>query len=143
MKNADAQVAKTYFQFPLKAKLQRFEVIEGKEQRLSEWMGYLRGERNAAVATLEDEKMYFEAVFSEKNEGRTYAFWLTLQGEGGKPVESSNHELDRKHMEFWNECIKRDSRKVLNEEFYLTPKFLDEAIIRHQQAEKRSSVFRR
>jgi hypothetical protein len=130
-KEAGAQI-----KYPLRAKLQRFEVIEGKEQRFTEWMNFLRAERATAVETLEDEKTYFEAVFSEKNDGKTYAFWLTFKGEGGKPVESSKHELDRKHLEFWTECIKKDSRKVFDTEFYLTPGFFDQAIAQHQLKEK-------
>lgn len=128
--------AQTKFKYPLQAKLQRFEVIEGKEPRFKEWMDYLRRERDAAVETLEGEKMYFEAVFSDKTDGKTYAFWMTFKGEGGKPVESSNHELDKKHLEFWNECIKKGSRKIFDGEFYLTPKFFDAAIIQHQKLEK-------
>jgi hypothetical protein len=111
-------------------------VIEGKEQRFTEWMSFLRAERAAAVETLEGEKTYFEAVFSDKADGKTYAFWLTFKGEGGKPVESSRHELDRKHLEFWNECIRKDSRKVFEAEFYLTPGFFDQAVAQHQLKEK-------
>jgi uncharacterized protein DUF6176 len=133
---ADDKEAGPQIKYPLRAKLQRFEVIEGKERRFTEWMNFLRAERAAAVETLEDEKTYFEAVFSEKNDGRIYAFWLTFKGGGGKPVESSKHELDRKHLEFWNECIKKDSRKVLDTEFYLTPSFFDQAIAEHQTREK-------
>ena len=99
-------------------------------------MNFLRAQREAAVETLEDEKTYFEAVFSDKSDGKTYAFWLTFKGEGGKPVESSKHELDRKHLEFWNECIKKDSRKVFETEIYLTPGFFDQAIAQHQVKEK-------
>lgn len=138
MKTADAQESvKKNFKYPLQAKLQRFEVIEGKEQKFREWMDYLRRERVAAVATLEGEKMYFEAVFSEKVEGgRTYAYWLTFKGEGGKPVESSTSELDKKHLEYWNDCIKKGSRKIFDGEFYLTPEFLDKTIAQHQKTEK-------
>lgn len=147
MKSADAQTAatkvsddkkatQTTFKYPVKASLLRFEVIAGKERKFDEWMNYLRAERAAAVETLEGERMYFEAVFSDKTDGKTYAFWMTFKGEGGKPVESSNHELDKKHLEFWNECIKKGSRKVFDGEFYLTPKFLDEAIVEYQKIEK-------
>ncbi len=133
---ADRKDTGPQFKYPLKAKLQRFEVIEGKEQRFTEWMNFLRAERAAAVETLEDEKMYFESVFSDKTDGKTYAFWLTFKGEGGKPVESSKHELDKKHLEFWNECIKKGSRKVYETEFYLTPGFFDQAIAQRQLKEK-------
>jgi hypothetical protein len=134
--SAGKEGAEPQIKYPLKARLQRFEVIEGKHQRFQEWMSFLRDQREAAVETLEGEKTYFEAVFSEKTDGKIYAFWLTFKGEGGKPVEDSKHELDRKHLEFWNECIKKDSRKVFETEFYLTPGFFDQAIAQHQKHEK-------
>ena len=137
MKSADAQNAKTNFKHPLEAKLQRFEVVSSKEQKFKEWMDYLRRERVAAVATLDGERTYFEAVFSEKSaDGKTYAYWLTFKGAGGSAVENSTSELDKKHLEYWNECIVKGSRKILEGEFYLTPEFLDEVIAEHQQKEK-------
>lgn len=134
--NADAQTGKSVFKFPPVVKLQRFEVNAGKEAKFREWMDYLRENRGLAVETLEGEKMYFESVFSEQIDGKTYAYWLTFNGEGGKPVESSNHELDKKHLEYWNECIKKGSRRVIGNEFYLTPEFVDKAIAKHQRKEK-------
>jgi hypothetical protein len=113
-------------------KLQRFEVIAGKEERFEEWMSYLRKERAAVVLTLEREKMYFEAIFSEKVGETTYAYWMTFKGTGGKAVESSEHEVDRKHLEFFNECIKMGSRKVLSLENEFLPAFVEEAIARHR-----------
>ncbi len=127
-----AQPAPAKFKFPPQAQLQRFEVIAGKEDKFKEWMDYLRQHRTLAVATLADERMYFETVLTEKIEGVTYAYWLSFKGEGGKPVESSNHELDKVHLAYWNECIKKGSRQVLNTEFYLTPTFIDAAIARQQ-----------
>jgi hypothetical protein len=111
-------------------KLQRFEVIAGKEERFEEWMSFLRNERPAVILTLERERMYFEAIFSEKVGDTTYAYWMTFKGTGGKAVESSDHEVDRKHLEFFNECIKMGSRKVLSLENEFVPAFVEEAIAR-------------
>lgn len=134
--SAAAQSRKPVFKTPPIVKLQRFELNAGKEDKFREWMDYLRKNRGLAVETLEGEKMYFESVFSEQLDGNTYVYWLTFNGEGGKPVESSNHELDKKHLEFWNDCIKKGSRKVIGNEFYLTPEFIDKAITKHQRTEK-------
>ncbi len=135
-KKADGVELKTEFKFPLKTALYRFEVNAGKEQKFAEWMNYLTDHRPAAVETLGREKMYFESVFTEKTGGKIYVFWLEFKGEGGKPVESSTLELDKKHGEYWNECIKKGSRTVFETEFYLTPEFLDKAIKEHQKTEK-------
>jgi hypothetical protein len=130
-KHSEAQ-----FKYPLEVKLQRFEVNEEKQSRFNEWMNFLRDRRKAAVETLEDEKAYFEAVFSDESNGKKYAYWRTFKGAGGKQVESSKHELDKMHLEFWNECIKPNSRLVFTKEFYLTPDFLDQAISLHQAKDK-------
>jgi hypothetical protein len=111
-------------------KLQRFEVIAGKEERFEEWMSFLRQEHAAVVLTLEREKMYFEAIFSEKVGDTTYAYWLTFKGTGGSSVESSEHEVDRKHLEFFDECIRMGSRRVLSLENHFVPARVDEAIAR-------------
>ena len=28
-----------------------------------------------------------------------------MQGEGGQDVETSSHWIDKKHLEYWDECI--------------------------------------
>lgn len=121
------------FRFPVAVALQRFEIVPGKEVRFVEWMTYLRTERAAAVATLDGERMYFEAVFSDTSAGRSYAYWLTFQGDGGTPVESSNAELDRRHLAYWNECIVKGSRRRMGYEFHLTPAFVDSVIVTQQR----------
>jgi hypothetical protein len=115
-------------------KLQRFEVIRGKEKRFEEWMSFLRRERAAVVVTLERERMYFEAVFSEKVGDTTYAYWLTFKGAGGQAVESSTHEVDRRHLEYFKECIKMGSRQVLALEAEFVADLVEQAIARHETA---------
>jgi hypothetical protein len=114
-------------------KLQRFEVIRGKEDRFHEWMGFLRSQRAAVLVTLEGEQMYFEAIFSERVRDTTYAYWLTFKGTGGTAVENSTHEVDRKHLEYFRECIKMGSRQVLDLEVEFTASTLDQAITRSER----------
>jgi hypothetical protein len=51
---------------------------------------------NDVLLTLKDEKMYVEVIFREKNDDNEYLFWLSVQGNGGKIVEESKHEVDKK-----------------------------------------------
>lgn len=30
---------------------------------------------------------------------------VLVQGEGGKSVEESQHEVDKKHLQYWYDCI--------------------------------------
>lgn len=87
----------------LNTELTRLKIKEGKEERVEEWMNMLRENLPAALATLEGEKMYVEAIFSDFEEG--YMYWFSVQGDGGIDVHDSEHEIDKKHIEFAHECI--------------------------------------
>ena len=49
----------------MKVELTRFKVKAGKSQRVEEWMKLLNNNMPAVLLTLEDEKMYVEAIFRE------------------------------------------------------------------------------
>ncbi|MDW0118795.1 DUF6176 family protein [Sporosarcina thermotolerans] len=85
--------------------LTRFRVKSGKSERVDEWLTFLRENMKAVLVTLEGERMYVETIFRENLNGEEFLYWYSVQGEGGQEVEQSDHWLDKKHMEFWNECI--------------------------------------
>lgn len=89
----------------LTAELSRFKVKEGKTEAVEQWMDFLNKHMDKVLLTLEDEKMFVETIFKEEAEGITYLYWYSIQGEAGVELENSDHEVDKKHMEFWNECI--------------------------------------
>lgn len=49
------------------------------------------------MVTLGSERTYFEARFTAPDEPRRLD-WLEVKGAGGKPVETPDHELDRRHI---------------------------------------------
>lgn len=49
--------------------------------------------------------MYVETIFREILNGEEYLYWYSVQEEGGQAVEDSTHWIDKKHLEYWNECI--------------------------------------
>ena len=49
--------------------------------------------------------MYVETIFREELNGEEYLYWYSVQGEQGENVETSNHEIDKKHLEYWKQCI--------------------------------------
>ncbi|TWT08517.1 hypothetical protein FQV26_00735 [Planococcus sp. CPCC 101016] len=87
------------------AELSKFKVKEGKAEVVDQWMAFLNEHMDSVLLTLEDEKMFVETIFKEEIEGAAYLYWYSVQGEGGSELENSDHEVDKKHMEFWNECI--------------------------------------
>lgn len=85
--------------------LERFRVLPGKEAVVKEWMGFLNEYLPDVLLTLEQEKMYVEAIFQEEEQGVTYLYWFSVQGENPLVVEESSFEVDKKHIAYWQECI--------------------------------------
>ncbi|MPW15299.1 DUF6176 family protein [Lactobacillus helveticus] len=96
-----------------KVELTRFRIKKGKEAKAQEWMDFLNEHHVDTVATLAGEKMYVESVFKEENpDGYTYFYWYSVQGEGGNAVEESESYIDKKHIEYWDECIDPEYKPV-------------------------------
>ncbi|GEN83138.1 hypothetical protein SLU01_14500 [Sporosarcina luteola] len=92
--------------------LTRFRVKKGKSERVDEWLTFLKDHMKDVLVTLEGEKMYVETIFREDLNGDEYLYWYSVQGEGGQEVEQSEHWIDKKHLEFWDECIDETFRPV-------------------------------
>ncbi|WP_180536260.1 DUF6176 family protein [Micrococcus luteus] len=102
--------------------LTRFRVRAGAERRAAEWMEFLRSNPRAFRETLEPEQMYVETILSEVTDGVTYLYRYSVQGEDRRPVEESEHWLDRRHAEFWDECIDPDfTPQELTPQVHMTP----------------------
>jgi hypothetical protein len=89
----------------MKVECERFKVKEGKSAVVDKWMAFLNENMEDVLLTLENEKMYIETIFREKNDKGEFLYWYSVQGENGVSVEESNHWIDKKHIEYWNECI--------------------------------------
>lgn len=90
----------------------RFRVKKGKSKRVDEWMNMLNDRMPEVLLTLEDEKMYVETILRETVDGDEFLYWYSVQGENGAGVEDSEHDLDKKHLEFWDECIDETYKPV-------------------------------
>ncbi|KGP73417.1 DUF6176 family protein [Pontibacillus yanchengensis] len=89
----------------MKVELTRFKVKEGKSHKVDEWMKLLHDRMGEVLLTLGDEKMHVETIFRECLNGEEFLYWYSVQGEGGSDVEDSEHDIDRLHIEYWEECI--------------------------------------
>ncbi|WP_353947948.1 DUF6176 family protein [Sporolactobacillus sp. Y61] len=92
----------------MKVELTKFKVKQGKSKCVDEWMEFLNQYMKDVLLTLEDEKMYVESIFRERMDGQEFLYWFSVQGEGGQEVENSQHWVDQKHLEYWDECIDPD-----------------------------------
>ncbi|HGO5510865.1 TPA: DUF6176 family protein [Streptococcus suis subsp. hashimotonensis] len=107
----------------LNVELSRFRVKEGKSAVVDQWMNFLNDHMEDTLLTLEGEKMYVETIFREVLDGREYLYWYSVQAEGGIEVEDSESYIDKKHMEFWEECIDPSYGMVdLNPQVIMIPK---------------------
>lgn len=85
--------------------LTRFKVKKGKSKKVDEWLKFLNDNMKDVLVTLENEKMYVETIFRETINGEEYLYWYSVQGKGGQTVEQSDHWIDKKHLQYWHECI--------------------------------------
>ncbi|KGP92315.1 hypothetical protein N780_01910 [Pontibacillus chungwhensis BH030062] len=85
--------------------LTRFRVKEGKSERVDEWLKFLNDNMKDVLVTLEGEKMYVETIFREHLNGEEFLYWYSVQGKDGQEVDQSEHWIDQRHLEFWDECI--------------------------------------
>jgi hypothetical protein len=91
----------------MKVELSRFRVKKDKSARVDEWLKTLNENLDEVLQTLEREQMKFEVIFREVIGGEEYLYWFSVQDESGDSVETSSFEIDRKHLEFHDECIDR------------------------------------
>jgi hypothetical protein len=94
----------------MNVELNRYRVRPGKSAQVDEWMRVLNDRKAECLATLDRERMFVEVIFRERAGGDDFLYWFTLQGEDGSPVETSPHDIDRTHLDFWAECIDSDYR---------------------------------
>lgn len=89
----------------MNVELTRFRVKEDKSEQVDEWLNFLNNNMKDVLITLEGEKMYVETIFREHLNGDEYLYWYSVQGQGGQEVQESDHWIDKKHLEYWKECI--------------------------------------
>ena len=106
----------------MNVELTRFRVKQGMSYKVDEWLTFLNEHLEDVLVTLEGEKMYVETIFREMLNGEEYLYWYSVQGEGGQDVETSSHWIDKKHLEYWDECIDEDFGSVdLSTEVVMIP----------------------
>jgi len=96
----------------MNVELTRFKVKKGKSERVDEWLSFLNDNKKEVLVTLEGEKMFVETIFRETLNGEEYLYWYSVQDEDGQEVEQSEHWIDKKHIEFWSECIDETFKPV-------------------------------
>lgn len=94
----------------MKVETTRFKIKKGKAHRIDEWMEILNKRKDECIQTLHREKMFVEAIFRESINGEDFLTWFSIQGKNGSDVKTSEHEIDKIHLEFWNECIDSNYR---------------------------------
>lgn len=113
----------------MNTELTRYKVKEGKSEKVDEWLAFLNDHMEDVLVTLEGEKMYVETIFRETLEGTDYLYWYSIRGENGQDVEESEHWLDKKHLEYWDECIDPAFIPVdISPEVIMIPEHIKEAM---------------
>ncbi|MBR5969044.1 MAG: hypothetical protein IK016_01715 [Lachnospiraceae bacterium] len=90
--------------------LSRFRVKEGRSKTVDEWMAFLNENMSDVLLTLDGERMHVETIFREKSGDAEYLYWYSIQSEGGQTVAQSESWIDKRHLEFWDQCIDNSSQ---------------------------------
>ncbi|MDT2864235.1 DUF6176 family protein [Vagococcus carniphilus] len=114
----------------MNVELTRFKVKEGKSKIVDEWLLFLNENMKETLITLEKEKMYIETIFREVLNGDEYLYWYSVQGEDAQEVEESEHWIDKKHLEYWEECIDKNFKPIdLSTEVVMIPEKVKKSMI--------------
>lgn len=110
--------------------LTRFRVKKGKSERVDEWLNFLNENMKDVLVTLEGEKMFVETIFREHLNDEEYLYWYSVQGVGGIEVDDSEHWIDKKHLEYWEECIDKTFKPVdLKMEVSMIPEKIKKSMV--------------
>ncbi|WP_440898092.1 DUF6176 family protein [Amphibacillus sp. Q70] len=96
----------------MQVELTRFRVKKGKTARVDEWLKFLNDNMQETLLTLEQEKMFVETIFREEIQGQEFLYWYSVQNPDGINVEDSDSWIDKKHLEYWKECIDPNYKPV-------------------------------
>lgn len=121
---------------PVEVTLHRFDRNRGSEGKFAEWISFLHSRHGEAVATLARERTYFEAMFTAPDDPN-HLYWITVQGAGGASVESSNLDLDRRHIAYMDAVLAKGSHERMVTQNVLAPDFIVDAVRREQRAEEK------
>jgi Family of unknown function (DUF6176) len=121
--------------YPLRMQLYRYELNPGKADRFDEWMRFLESQNPAVLQSLERERMYVEGIFRDRERDKEVVYWLTVAAEGGGTSSDSPLEIDKAHMAFLREVIKKGGRTDLTTESFLVAPSVRDAIAAQQERE--------
>ena len=105
----------------MRIELSRFRVKEGKSRTVDEWMKFLNDNMSDVLLTLDGERMHVETIFREEKDGVEYLYWYSVQSVGGQSVMESESFIDKKHLEYWDECIDNSSQADMTMEVSMIP----------------------
>ena len=119
---------------PLQVRLHRMEIRDGKLDLYADWQRFLHAHHDEAVATLAREHMYVEAMFRDVGRDPQTLYWLEVRDDAGARVDDSTAEIDREHLRYMREVLRKDSHTLLETENTLVAPFVQAAIVSNQAA---------
>lgn len=110
----------------MQAECSRYRIKPQAHELAREWLAFLKQHQEEVLLTLNDEKMWVEAIFTQVVENQLYFIWFTLQDENGQEVHESSHWVDQVHCEYWSKCIDKEyeAEELTAECLFLNPAFL-------------------
>lgn len=117
---------------PIKVILHRVKIKDGALPIYARWQDFLHAQHPAAVATLDREHTYVEAMFRDVEHDPNTLFWLEVKDEAGASVDDSNLAVDREHKHYMRQVLRSNTWSVLRTENVLVAPFIETSVARHQ-----------
>ncbi|WP_026866562.1 MULTISPECIES: DUF6176 family protein [Jeotgalicoccus] len=112
----------------MKVELTKYRVKEGKSELVDEWIDYMHNDMDDVLMNLEGEKMFVETIFREAFNDVEYLYWYSVQEEASD-IQISESDLDKKHIEYWEQCIDKTFRpEDMKAEIVMIPERIREAM---------------
>ena len=125
-------VARSLPPVPLKVRLYRYELNPDHLENFDKWVAFESANHAATVATLEGEKMYFEAVMRDSAHEPAVIYWIAIDGPRDPKVTPPTYPIDARYRELEANVLKPGSRREIDPEYVLVPDFITQAISRHE-----------
>lgn len=99
-----------------------------------DWLAFLHARHADAVATLDREHMFVEAMFRQPDDPRTL-YWLEVRDTQGAKVETSTADIDAKHQAYMKQVLLPGSWSHADAENLLVAPFVERAIAGHAKVQ--------
>lgn len=94
----------------MNVELTKVRIKDGKSDRVDDWFEYINETREDVALTFAGDRVFVESMFRVSEEEGEFIYWYTLAADVEDETVIDENNVDRIHLDFWNECIDKRYR---------------------------------